>query len=90
MGVRLFESQGCSCEYEEIGNNVSDSNAKGYTKVVECDDCRTQREAEAAAAEAKRIADEEAAATKEANKESAITKLLALGLSQDEIDAILK
>lgn len=48
-----------------------------------------QREADIAAAEAQRVAEEEAEAARAAAKASALAKLQALGLSADEVAAIL-
>ena len=48
-----------------------------------------QREADIAAAEAQRVAEEQAAAARLAARESAEAKLAALGLTADEIEAIL-
>jgi hypothetical protein len=45
--VKLYESQGCDCSWEEIGNQVKDSPVKGYTLVSECAGCKTKREANA-------------------------------------------
>ena len=47
-------------------------------------------EAARAQAEADRLAAEEAAAAKEAAKASGIAKLLALGLTQEEAEALIK
>jgi hypothetical protein len=33
MAIKLYEAQGCLCEWEEIGNQVQGSTVKGYTKV---------------------------------------------------------
>lgn len=43
-----------------------------------------------AEAEARRAAEEEAAAAKEAARQSGIAKLLALGLTQEEAEALVK
>jgi len=48
-----------------------------------------QREADIAAAEAQRVAEEQAKAEREAARASAQAKLAALGLTADEIAAIL-
>ena len=48
-----------------------------------------QREADIAAAEAQRVAEEEAEAARAAARASAEAKLVALGLTSDEIAAIL-
>ena len=48
-----------------------------------------EREAQAAEAEAQRLAEEQAAAEKEAQKQSAKDKLAALGLTESEIQALL-
>lgn len=48
-----------------------------------------QREADIAAAEAQRVAEEEAAAAREAARASAVAKLAALGLTPEEVEAIL-
>lgn len=48
-----------------------------------------QREADIAAAEAQRVAEEEALAAREAAKASALAKLQALGLTVEEVQAIL-
>jgi hypothetical protein len=50
----------------------------------------TQREADAAQAEADRLAAEEAAAAVQSAKESAQAKLAALGLTAEEIAALSK
>ena len=50
----------------------------------------TQREADAAQAEADRLAAEEAAAAVQSAKEAAHAKLAALGLTADEIAALSK
>jgi len=48
-----------------------------------------QREADAIAYEKQRLADEELAAEKATNRQSAIAKLSGLGLSADEVAALL-
>jgi len=48
-----------------------------------------QREADAIAYEKQRLADEEAAAEKDAQRQSAIAKLSGLGLTADEVAALL-
>jgi hypothetical protein len=48
-----------------------------------------QREADAIAYEKQRLADEELAADKANNRQSAIAKLSGLGLSADEVAALL-
>ena len=48
-----------------------------------------QREADIAAAEAQRVAEEEAEAAREAAKASALAKLAALGLTADEVAAVV-
>lgn len=48
-----------------------------------------QREADIAAAETQRVAEEQATAAREAAKASALEKLQALGLTADEVATIL-
>jgi len=48
-----------------------------------------QREADIAAAEAQRVAEEQAKAEREAAKASALAKLAALGLTADEVAAVV-
>jgi vacuolar-type H+-ATPase subunit E/Vma4 len=48
-----------------------------------------QREADTAAAEAQRVAEEQAKAEREAARASALAKLKALGLTADEVAAIV-
>ena len=48
-----------------------------------------QREADIAAAEAQRVAEEEALAAREAARASAEAKLQALGLTVEEVEAII-
>jgi hypothetical protein len=48
-----------------------------------------QREADIAAAEAQRVAEEQAKADREAARASALAKLKALGLTADEVAAIV-
>jgi hypothetical protein len=84
MAIKLYE---CDCLFEEVGEGIG--NVKGYVKVSECSVCVAKREADTLAAETKRLADEEAASTKETNKQAAISKLLVLGLTQDEIDSLI-
>jgi len=48
-----------------------------------------QREADAIAFETQRLADEEAAAEKDEKRQSAIAKLSGLGLTADEVAALL-
>jgi len=62
----------------------------GERTVVELTDAEiAEREALAAQAEAKRLGEEQAKADRQAAKQSAITKLEALGLTEAEISAIV-
>jgi len=58
--------------------------------IVELTDAEIKdREARAAEAEAERIAEEEAEAQKQADKEAGIATLKSLGLTDDQINALL-
>ena len=90
MGKKLFEKQGCNCEFEEIPNNIKDSKVKGYKKVIECDTCKNKRISNKEISDAKRLEQERLNQEIEAKKQTAIEKLEKLGLSKEEIDALLK
>ena len=85
MSIKLLS---CDCEFNEIGEGVG--NIKGYVLVTECNVCTTKREADNAARLVEEQAKTAADALKETNKQVAITKLLVLGLTQEEIDALIK
>jgi hypothetical protein len=60
MAIKLYESQGCECFWEEIGNQVQGSTVKGYTKVgTPCAKCQADAIAGQANME-KRKAEQEA------------------------------
>jgi hypothetical protein len=78
----------CDCEFNEVGEGVG--NVKGYELVIECNVCKSKREADNAAKLVEEQAKAAADALKEINKQAAITKLLTLGLTQEEINSLLK
>ena len=47
MAIKLYESQGCECFWEEIGNQVQGSTVKGYTLKTQCSACATKAAANA-------------------------------------------
>lgn len=84
--MKLYD---CNCEFAESTNNAN-SSVKGYILVSECDDCAAKRETENTVRLAKEqekqvIIEQEAIA-----KESAKAKLIALGLNDAEIEALIK
>ena len=69
--------------------DLSKPKGERETVVELTDEEIAEREVRAAEAEAQRIAEEEAQAAKQAALESAETKLAALGLSAEEVSALL-
>jgi hypothetical protein len=86
MSVKLYN---CDCLYEEVNNNINDSLVKGYTLISECNTCKTIREGQEEQRAIEEQAASEAEIAKEEKKASAKIKLLALGLTEEEIEAIL-
>jgi len=86
MLIKLYS---CNCKFKEIPNEV-DNEVKGYSLVEECNVCKTKREEE----NARKLAEEQIRRKEELllsqRKESIKQKLLALGLTQEEIEALLK
>lgn len=68
---------------------IVDCSTGARTIVELTDDEIAEREAMAAQAEAERLAEEQAKANRQTARESAITKLEALGLTEAEISAIV-
>ena len=78
----------CDCLYNEVGEGTG--NVKGYELVSECDVCKARREADNAAREAEKQVQEEKELAIAVLRVQARAKLLALGLTEEEIDALLK
>jgi hypothetical protein len=78
----------CLCEFSEVKNEAN-TDVKGYVLVSECDECKAKREGENEKLAIEEQAVAEAEAEKEIKKASAKAKLLALGLTEEEIEALL-
>ena len=85
MGIKLYPND--DCEWEELPNQTGNK-AKGWRLVVECEPHRILREQNAADNAAKKEAEKQAKLKKKNDKKSAEDKLVALGLTKDEIEAI--
>jgi predicted DNA binding protein len=83
MAIKLFE---CDCEYQESGTGT----AKGYILVSECAKCVAKREADNAARLVKEAEEKVVVDAKAEAKESARAKLVKLGLTDAEIEALTK
>ena len=85
MSEKIFN---CNCLYNEVGEGTG--NVKGYELVTECNDCKARREADNAAIAVEKQAQEEKELVEAVLRVQARAKLLALGLTEAEIDALLK
>jgi len=85
MLIKLYS---CNCKFKEIPNKV-DNEVKGYSLVEEWNVCKTKRKKENAERLAKEQAKKEEELLLSQRKESAKRKLLALGLTQEEVDILI-